>query len=156
MFIVDDSAIVCERLGTLFSEMAGDIELIGHTQDPRGAIETIRALKPDAVILDIRMPGGSGIEVLQEIKKETAAPIVMMLTNFPYLQYRKRCTEAGADFFFDKSTDFDRVPQVFQELSQDPRFRRTEIGANEGEEELSPPEPELESALFLEAEAAEG
>ena len=150
VFIVDDSAIVRDRLATMFAELTDDIELIGHAQDSREATEAIRSLKPDAVILDIRMPGGSGIEVLQEIKKETPAPIVMMLTNFPYSQYRKRCMEAGADFFFDKSTDFDRVPQVFQKLVQEPRFRRSETGPMEAEEQFSPREPGSE--LLLEAE----
>jgi len=60
--------------------------------------------------------GGSGIDVLQDIKQGHAAPIVMILTNFPYPQYRKKCADAGADFFFDKSTEFDKVPEVLKKL----------------------------------------
>lgn len=115
VFIVDDSAIVCERLGTMFSELKG-IELIGQAQHPVDATESIRKLKPDLVILDIRLRGGSGIDVLQVIKQGNAAPIVMILTNFPYPQYRKKCVDAGADFFFDKSTEFDKVPEVLKKL----------------------------------------
>lgn len=115
VFIVDDSAIVCERLGIMFSELE-DVELIGQAQHALDAIESIRKLKPDLVILDIRLRGGSGIDVLQDLKQGHAAPIVMMLTNFPYPQYRKKCVDAGADFFFDKSTEFDKIPEVLKKL----------------------------------------
>ena len=121
VFIVDDSAIVCERLGTMFSELKG-IELIGQAQDPVDATESIRELKPDLVILDIRLRGGSGIDVLQDIKQGHAAPIVMILTNFPYPQYRRKCADAGADFFFDKSTELDQIPEVLKKLIDNSQF----------------------------------
>ena len=121
VFIVDDSPIVRERLRTMFSELKG-IELIGQAQHPVDATESIRKLKPDLVILDIRLRGGSGIDVLQDLKQGHAAPIVMILTNFPYPQYRKKCVDAGADFFFDKSTEFDKVSEVLKKLSEDSLF----------------------------------
>jgi len=68
------------------------------------------------VILDIRMPGGSGIDVLEDIKKINAAPIVIILTNYPYPQYRKKCMAAGADYFFDKSSEFEKVTEVLKKL----------------------------------------
>lgn len=121
VFIVDDSAIVRERLATMFSELT-DIELIGQAQHPLEATESIRKLKPDLVILDIRLRGGSGIDVLQEIKQGNAAPIVMILTNYPYPQYRKKCADAGAEHFFDKSAEFDKVPEVLQKLIENSQF----------------------------------
>ena len=77
VFIADDSEVVCERLTTMLSELPG-IEIIGQS------IESIRRLHPDVVILDIRMPGGSGIDVLEDIKKTNTAPVVIVLTNYPY------------------------------------------------------------------------
>jgi DNA-binding response OmpR family regulator len=68
------------------------------------------------VILDIRMPGGNGIQVLEAIKTSTAAPVVIMLTAFPYPQYRKKCLEVGADYFLDKTTEFERVVEVLEQL----------------------------------------
>jgi DNA-binding response OmpR family regulator len=68
------------------------------------------------VILDIRMPGGSGMDVLQAIKREKQAPMVIMLTNYPYPQYRKKCLGLGADYFFDKSTEFEKVTELFKQL----------------------------------------
>jgi DNA-binding NarL/FixJ family response regulator len=104
ILIVDDSAVVRERLVGMLSEIEG-VEIAGEAENPQEAIEAIRRLKPDAVVLDIQMPGGNGIDVLEQIKKDSPAPMVIMLTNFPYPQYRKKCMEIGADFFFDKSTE---------------------------------------------------
>jgi len=115
VFIVDDSAILRERLIGMLSELKG-IEIAGQAQAPREAINSIRELNPDAVILDLRMPGGNGINVLQNIKKDKPSPIVIVFTNYPYPQYRKKCMDIGADFFFDKSTEFDKLIEVFKQL----------------------------------------
>jgi DNA-binding NarL/FixJ family response regulator len=64
------------------------------------------------------MPGGNGIEVLREVKKMSPAPSVIMFTNYAHAQYRKKCEEAGADFFLDKSTEFDKLPQTLEHLLQ--------------------------------------
>jgi DNA-binding NarL/FixJ family response regulator len=117
VFIVDDSAIIRERLEMILSELKG-IEIIGQAKGSAEAEEAIPKLKPDVVILDIRMHGGNGIEVLKNIKKDKNSPLVIMLTNYPYPQYRKKCKDAGADFFLDKSTEFDKIPEVLKKLTR--------------------------------------
>ena len=123
VLIVDDSAMVAERVTAMLASLPEKVELIGQARDAAEAIAAVQALKPDAVILDIRIPGGSGFDILQAIKKDRPDTIVMMLTNYPYPQYRQKSLEEGADFFFDKSTEFDQVPAVFQQLIRDTRFR---------------------------------
>ena len=117
VFIVDDSEVVCDRLRAMLSELPG-IEIVGQAQEALKAISSIRNLKPDAVILDIRLTARNGIEVLKSIKKGDSAPMTIILTNYPYDQYRKKCMEAGADFFFDKTTEFDRVTELFKKSIQ--------------------------------------
>ena len=116
LFIADDSTLVRDCLVTLISEIEG-VELVGQAGDAPEAIEGIQHLRPDVVILDVRMPGGNGIQVLEAIKKKNAAPVVIMLTAFPYPQYRKKCLEAGAEYFFDKATEFERIAQVVEQLA---------------------------------------
>ena len=115
VFIVDDSDLIRRRLGAVLSEMKG-IELVGEARDSLEATKLALNLKPDAVILDIRMPAGSGINVLENIKRATPAPQVIMLTNYPYPQYRKKAEDTGAEFFFDKATEFDKVAEAVEEL----------------------------------------
>lgn len=118
VFIADDSEVVCQRLVDILSELPG-IEIVGQAGDVAEAIKSIQELHPDAVVLDIRMAGGSGIDVLKSIKKSEPTPVAIMLTNYPYAQYRKRCMDEGADFFFDKSSEFERVAEVIGQLAED-------------------------------------
>jgi DNA-binding NarL/FixJ family response regulator len=115
VFIVDDSPIVRERLACLVAEIPG-VQVVGEAEIAFEAIQRIQSLKPDVVILDISMPGGSGMHVLESIKKYPSPPRVIMLTNFGYDQYREKCRSLGADYFFDKSDEFDKVTEVIQNL----------------------------------------
>jgi DNA-binding NarL/FixJ family response regulator len=115
VFIADDSALMRERLAAMLSELP-DLDIVGQAGNGIDAITSIRTLLPDAVILDIRMPKKSGIEVLKEIKKKEPAPLVIMFTNYPYPQYRDRCLHAGADYFFDKANEVEQLLQVLNAL----------------------------------------
>jgi DNA-binding NarL/FixJ family response regulator len=116
VLIADDSEVVCQRLIAMLSELP-EAEVVGQATNSSEAISSIQELRPDVVILDIRMPGGSGIDVLRAIKKNDSAPRVIVLTNYPYPQYRKACMDAGAEFFLDKSTEFEKVTELIKQLS---------------------------------------
>ncbi len=116
IFIADDSEILRVRLIDMLSEIEG-IEIIGQAQDSLSAIESIERLNPHVVILDVRMPQGNGIKVLEEIKKNLQSPKVIIFTNYPYPQYRKKYMDAGADFFFNKSTEFEKLVDTVKYLT---------------------------------------
>jgi DNA-binding NarL/FixJ family response regulator len=118
VLIVDDSKIVCERLQQMLMHIA-DVEIVGQAHNAKDAIKSISELKPDVVILDIRLPGKSGIEVLKDIRAKKLPIRVIMLTNYPYPQYRKKCEELGADYFFDKVTEIEEIPKMIEELAKD-------------------------------------
>ena len=127
VFVVDDSRVIRERLVALISGLAC-VEVIGEARDACDAIRDIRALNPDVVILDIRMPGESGIDVLDSVRKAKNPPKVIMLTNYPFPQYRRKCMDAGADFFLDKSTEFEKVADILKQIAENSR----ETNDNEG------------------------
>ena len=81
VFIVDDSPIVRNRLVSTLSELP-NVEVVGQAETAFEAINSIRKLQPAVVVLDISMPGGSGMHVLETIKKERPGLTVIMLTNF--------------------------------------------------------------------------
>lgn len=118
VYVVDDSPLVRERLVSLLSEVEG-VDVVGSADDAASGIAGVAMKSPDVVILDIRMPSGSGISVLEEVKSRAKSPTVIMLTNYPYPQYRKKCMEAGADYFFDKSNEFHKVTEVLARMIAD-------------------------------------
>jgi YesN/AraC family two-component response regulator len=115
VFIADDSDEVRERLRGLVSEVE-NVTVAGEASDGVEALRGIDACRPDAVILDVRMPHLSGFDVLDELRRRDAAPVVIVLTAFTYRQYRDRCLKAGAAHFFDKATEFGRIADVLKKL----------------------------------------
>lgn len=125
VFIVDDSKIVCDGLQQMLSNIE-DVEIVGKAHNVQDAIQSISELKPDVVILDIRLPGKSGIDVLKDIREKKLPIRVIMLTNYPYPQYRKKCEELGADYFFDKVAEIEMIPNVIAELAKGKPEKREE------------------------------
>ncbi len=118
VLIVDDSAMVQERLLSMLVDQKG-IQIVGQAQNGIEALKFIKQQKPHAVILDIRMPGGNGIEVLQDIKHIDPDIKVIMFTNYPYSQYRTKCLKSGADYFLDKSEEFNKIPEIINHLAEE-------------------------------------
>ena len=113
VFLVDDSLLIRQRLARMLLNVKG-VQVVGEALQARDATSSILELKPDLVVLDVQLLSGTGMEVLKSVKKLDPAPIVIIVTNFP--EYRKKYLEAGADFFFDKSTEFHRIPLVLGKL----------------------------------------
>jgi DNA-binding NarL/FixJ family response regulator len=117
VLIVDDAPLVRERLRALLQEVEG-IEMIAEAEEQLEAVDRIKEIHPDVLILDIQLRGGSGINVLHEIKNHELFPTVIIFTNYPYPRYREQYMKAGAHFFFDKSTEFERIPEILNMLIQ--------------------------------------
>jgi len=108
VLIVDDSASIRQRLITLLTE-SPQIRIAGEAGDSREALDTMARIHPDTVILDIHMPGGSGIELLKQIKARYPEINVITLTNFDYNTYRQQCRRLGADHFLNKTLEFEKI-----------------------------------------------
>ena len=118
IFIADDSRVIVERLADLLEEEVPGAQLVGQAGDVPGAIQGIQKMMPDALILDLQMPGGSGLDVLRAIRTDYPHLYVLICTNYPYPQYREECLSAGANFFLDKSAEFEKIPVILRELVQ--------------------------------------
>jgi len=117
ILIADDSEVFVQRLLRALGEIGG-VEIVAQARTGTEAMQAVRNLNPEVMILDIRMPQGSGIDVLEGMKRERLAPITIVLTNFAYPQYRKKCLQLGARFFFDKSAEFGKVGEALRRLIQ--------------------------------------
>lgn len=115
IFLVENSNYLRERLSRLVGKRK-DVSVIGYAATARDAVEGIRRLKPDVVLLDIRLDQGNGLDVLKQVKRGTESPVVIVLTNYAYDQYRDRFMSSGADYFFDKSAELDLMLQALEAL----------------------------------------
>ena len=118
--LVDDSLLVRERVANIISEIPG-AKVIGEAGNSIEAIELVRKTKPDVVILDIKMPGESGLQVLRKLKNEFEGLKIIMLTNYSDSQYKAECLMHGADYFLCKSDEFNKLPEVFSKLGKRPK-----------------------------------
>ena len=119
VLIADDSAELRQRLRALIGDLAG-VDTVLEAADGLAALAAIRATSFDAVILDLRMPGRTGMDVLLEARRLFPALVLIVLTNYPYPAYRKRCIENGANFFFDKNTEFMNAVEAVRGLVREP------------------------------------
>ncbi len=113
LLIADDTAAIRESMSNLISRLP-EVEIVGLAQTGTEALEMMRSLKPDAATLDIRMPGLSGIKVLEAMAREGLDVMVMVLTGLEEAEYRRKCLALGAKHFFHKATEFEMVVEVLK------------------------------------------
>jgi DNA-binding NarL/FixJ family response regulator len=113
VYVVEDSDAICQRIVQMVNDVKGS-SVIGTASTVTGAIRGIKKCLPEVVILDIQLLDGSGLRVLQQVKKELPAIKVIVLTNFNSDQYRDLAERYGSDAFLDKSKDFMQIPTLLQ------------------------------------------
>lgn len=120
VFIVEDSEALRKRLAAMLQDING-IQITGYADSANQAIEALldmaqHAVRLDVAILDIQLQESNGIDVLKFIKKNSPLIKAIMLTNYSFLHYQKKCAAEGADHFFDKSTEFMKVQETLLEM----------------------------------------
>lgn len=116
VYIVDDSAAIRARLTEMLGRIP-EIRIVGEAAGASQAAVDILALRPDSVLLDLNLDGCSGIQLLNSLHPQAPEVVFVVLTNHSEPQYRRACQRAGASYFLDKSTEFDRVPGVIAEIA---------------------------------------
>ena len=110
VLVVDDSDAIRTRLCELLGE-SPRLHVIGEACDGVEAILAFQRFRPDAVVLDIQLPGIGGLEVLRRIKSIMPRCVVVMLTNFRQGPFEEASRAAGADAYFHKASEFERVSE---------------------------------------------
>jgi DNA-binding NarL/FixJ family response regulator len=108
VLLVDDQPLMLVGLGILIGGTA-DLEVVGQAGDGREAVRLVRELRPDVVVMDIRMPGMDGIEATRQATAEPNPPKVLVLTTFDDDEYVYGALRAGASGFLLKSMALDAI-----------------------------------------------
>ncbi len=116
VMVIDDEALVRSGFEMVLG-VADDIEVIG-TADGGTALQRIEELRPDVVLLDIRMPGRNGLEVLRDVRAMPGYdPVVAILTTFDTDDYIAQALGLGASGFLVKDTDPVQLPALVRSLA---------------------------------------
>jgi DNA-binding NarL/FixJ family response regulator len=120
VYVVEDSAVVRERLLEMIREIE-DVEVVGEAETYDAAVAGIMSTRPDVAVLDIKLAddGGSGIDVLAEVKKGLPAMRAIVLSNYATPQHMKASADAGAEYFLDKSAEFERITEILVQMKNE-------------------------------------
>ena len=117
ILIIDDSEVFRSRL----------VEMLSIKRNSKYVLEANNILEakkimldtlPDILITDIRMPGGTGLDLIKEIRKENPVTLIMVITNYPESQYKVEAFKTGANYFFDKSSEMENLVETINQLNQ--------------------------------------
>lgn len=115
ILIVDDNRRFVQRIISMLEEL-NNIGYINVAKDYNEAIKYLEEERPDLVLLDINLPGKSGIELLRRIKESGNKSQVIMISNHADDYYRQQCYDLGAKYFLDKSNEFGKVPEIIGKI----------------------------------------
>ncbi|MCL4214500.1 MAG: response regulator [Gemmatimonadales bacterium] len=125
--IADDSARLRDLLRQTIEALPG-VQVTGCAADGAEALDVVRRLKPDALVLDVRMPRASGFRVMEELRDSEELPAVIVCTNYAFPEYQARAMALGAAHFVDKGKDLGLVPGLIQHLVDTAPRRRPDAG----------------------------
>jgi DNA-binding NarL/FixJ family response regulator len=116
VLLVEDSELLAKHLLEQLSAIPR-VESLGVARTEQQAVEQIAQLSPDFVILDLHLKQGTGFGVLQSLPPAGKRPVVAVLTNHNLPQYRDRAIALGARYYLDKSSEFERLPKIIEQLN---------------------------------------
>ena len=111
IFLVEDSEQIRERLVELIDALGGHT-VVGAADNYDDAVAGICHSKPDVAIFDIKLARGNGIDALAAAKHELPGLRGIVLSNYATPQHVKASADAGAEYFLDKSAEFEKIGDI--------------------------------------------
>ncbi|NQT79584.1 MAG: response regulator transcription factor [Candidatus Aminicenantes bacterium] len=121
ILIADDHAVVRKGLKQILAETS-DIVAAGEAKNGQEVLEKVRKSDYDIVMLDISMPGRSGIEILKQLKDEKPEVLVLVLSMHPEEQYAVRALKAGASGYLTKDSAPEELIKAIRKISQGGKY----------------------------------
>lgn len=126
VFIVDDHEIIREGLKMILKE-ASDLVVVGEAQDGVDALKKIRTVECDVMVLDMNMPGRSGIELLADIKELKPKVHILVLSIHPEDKFALRTLKAGASGYLCKDTALEELVIAIRKVHTKGRYISTTL-----------------------------
>jgi DNA-binding NarL/FixJ family response regulator len=116
VFLADDSPLVRGRVAAMLGDVG--MNVVGQAETPQSSIHGILTSRPDVVVLDVQLEGGSGLQVLRAVREVAPSIGFVVFSNNAGCAYRKRYLDEGADRFLDKTTEFDQLVLAVADASR--------------------------------------
>lgn len=117
VLIVDDHQMVRAGLAAIL-DAAPNMEVVGQAGTAADAVDEAHRTRPDVVLLDVRLPDGSGIDVCREVRSSNNPPAVLMITSYDAREAQVQATLAGAAGFFLKDIDTDALVDSIRRVAR--------------------------------------
>ena len=115
VFLADDSARIRSRVAAML--VAREMAIVGEAETPEGCIQGILATRPDVVVLDIQLEGGTGLQVLRAVREADPSVAFVVFSSTALPAYRKRYIAEGAKRFLDKASEFEQLADAVAHAS---------------------------------------
>lgn len=122
ILLIEDSALLRGRLRSLL-DVPGLMRVTGEADSEPGAISEFDRDGFDILIVDVELKSGSGIGVIRHVRdasRHSSMPLIVVLTNFALPTVRRKCLEAGADYFLDKVREFQELKPLIEAWRAEP------------------------------------
>jgi two-component system response regulator DevR len=123
VFLVEDSLLVQRHLAALIGTI-DDVAIVGEAEDADTALHGIATTEADVAVVDLHLARGTGMDVLTALVRDGRPVITIVLTNQATMFMCEAGLSAGANYFFDKTTEFRLALETIKEIARD---RRTDV-----------------------------
>ena len=113
VLLVEDSRVLAERLRESLDTL-DNVEVVGLVADESAAVAAVLDQRPDVIILDLQLKEGTGFGVMQRLGDRR--PVIIVFTNYMLPEYQRIASSLGVQHFLNKSMDYERLPQLLQEI----------------------------------------
>jgi DNA-binding NarL/FixJ family response regulator len=122
VFLVDDAIPVRHRMAALFGALDG-VEIVGVAEEAATAFAGIEANAADLVVTELRLSGGTCLELMALLTQRMPHVVAMVLTNHSSTGFRHACLTSGAHYFFDKTGEFELARSAIQQIASERHAR---------------------------------
>ncbi len=121
VLITDQSPLLAPRIRELLGDFSGSI-VMGEAHSDGETLLMLELTNIDLVILDVHLPMRMGLTLLHEIKTRHPHIKVIVFSNYAKPLFKRYCMKLGADYFYEKSTEFEMVPLTINHLLNEKKY----------------------------------
>lgn len=116
LVVFDDEYVVVQGVRAMIKKLSLNFEIVGEAYDGISAVEVLENTRPDVIMTDIRMPGHTGLELIQMAKQILPDAVCIIISGFQEFEYARTALHLGVKGYIDKPITLEKVKKVFAEV----------------------------------------